>query len=86
MNRVLAKELGPKGVTVNTVSPGPIDTELFRAGKTEQQIKFFEGLHPLKRIGRTDEVSPVVAMLASPDSSWVNGQNIRVNGVRGPLH
>jgi NAD(P)-dependent dehydrogenase (short-subunit alcohol dehydrogenase family) len=86
ITRVLAKELGPKGVTVNAVSPGPVDTELFRTGKTEQQIQFYENLHPLKRIGRPDEVASIVAMLSSPESSWVNGQTILVNGVRGSIY
>ncbi|EIM92899.1 short chain type dehydrogenase [Stereum hirsutum FP-91666 SS1] len=80
LNRVLAKELGPKGITVNTISPGPIDTDMFRNGKTEQQIKFFEELHPQKRIGLPEEVAPLVAFLASDGSSWINGQNIRING------
>ncbi|OSX64509.1 hypothetical protein POSPLADRAFT_1045539 [Postia placenta MAD-698-R-SB12] len=80
MTRVLAKDLGARGITVNTVSPGPIDTDLFRAGKTEQIINFVANQHPGKRIGVPDEVSPVVAFLASAQASWVNGQNIMVNG------
>ncbi|KDQ51284.1 hypothetical protein JAAARDRAFT_41343 [Jaapia argillacea MUCL 33604] len=78
--RVLAKDLGSRGITVNTVSPGPVDTPLFRQGKTEQQINFIAGLNPAKRLGQVDEISPVVAFLASPDAGWINGQNIRVNG------
>lgn len=81
INRVLAKELGPKGITVNTVAPGPIDTDMFMAGKTEQQIEFFKSIHPQKRIGLPEEVAPLVAFLASSGSSWINGQTIRVNGV-----
>lgn len=81
MTRVLAKDLGARGITVNTVSPGPIDTDLFRAGKTEQIINLVANQHPGKRIGVPDEVSPVVVFLASAQASWVNGQNIMVNGV-----
>ena len=79
--RVLAKDLGARGINVNTVSPGPIDTDLFRHGKTEQQIAFFENIHPQKRLGQAEEVSNLVQFLVSDDASWVNGQNIRVNGV-----
>ncbi|KAI5123179.1 hypothetical protein M0805_003946 [Coniferiporia weirii] len=81
ITRVLAKDLGPRGITVNCVAPGPIDTDLFRNGKTEQQIAFFTNLHPQKRLGEPEEVAHVVAFLASPDASWVSGQTLMVNGV-----
>lgn len=80
--RVLAKDLGARNITVNTISPGPVDTPLFREGKTEQQIQFIAGLNPSKRLGLPDDIAPVVSFLASPAASWVNGQNIMVNGVR----
>ncbi|KAH8114235.1 NAD-binding protein [Phellopilus nigrolimitatus] len=78
--RVLAKDLGTRRITVNSIAPGPIDTELFRQGKSEQQIGFFLNMHPEKRLGEPEEVARVVAFLASPDSSWINGQTILVNG------
>jgi len=78
--RVLAKDLGTRGITVNCISPGPTDTELFRKGKTEQQIQFLANLNPQKRIPQPEEIAPAVAFLASPGASWVNGQNLPVNG------
>ena len=59
MSRVLAKDLGAKGITVNTVAPGPIDTDMFRQGKTEQLLNVFAGMHPQKRIGTPEEVANV---------------------------
>ena len=79
--RVLAKDLGARGINVNSVAPGPIDTDLFRKGKTEERISFFEGLHPQKRLGQPEEVSNVVQFLVSDEANWVNGQTIHVNGV-----
>lgn len=79
--RILAKDLGSKGITVNAICPGPVDTDLFRNGKTEQQIQFFASMHPQKRIGTPDEVAPVVAFLAKDEAGWVNGQKLFVNGV-----
>jgi len=78
--RVLAKDLGSRGITVNCVAPGPIDTEMFRKGKSDQLINFFENLHPQKRLGQPDEISGLVALLAGPGGSWINGQTIKVNG------
>jgi len=80
--RSLSKDLGARGITVNCVSPGPTDTPLFRAGKPEGVINFIAGLHPAKRLGNPAEIAPTVTFLASPGAAWVNGQNIRVNGVR----
>ncbi|CAL1712626.1 unnamed protein product [Somion occarium] len=78
--RVLAKDLGAKGITVNAICPGPVDTDLFRNGKTEQQIQFFANLHPQKRLASPDEIAPIVAFLARDEAGWINGQKVYVNG------
>ncbi|KAI8822374.1 NAD-P-binding protein [Fimicolochytrium jonesii] len=79
--RVLAKELSKSyGLTVNTVSPGPTATEMFFEGKSEQTLNFIKGLSPFNRFGEPNEIAAAVAFFAGPDSSWVNGHNLRVNG------
>jgi len=78
--RVLAKELGPRGVTVNAVAPGPVETELFLAGKTMADVQRLAGLAPQHRIGQPVDIADAVALLASPDAGWINGQIVRVNG------
>src|SRR5208283_3287367 len=80
MSHVLAKELGPRGITVNVVSPGPTDTELFGQGKTEQDIQRFAQLAALGRLGQPEDIADVVALLVSDDANWITGQNIRANG------
>ncbi|KAG0215931.1 hypothetical protein BGX28_007157 [Mortierella sp. GBA30] len=80
MVRTLAKDLGTKGISVNCVNPGPTDTEGFRHGKTEQQIKFFAGLSPYGRLGQPEDIAGAISLLASDSASWVNGQILRVNG------
>jgi len=78
--RVLAKDLGTKGITVNTISPGPTATSLFFAGKSEELIKKFEGFSPFNRLGQPEDIAGAVFFLAGPDSNWVSGQNIKVAG------
>jgi 3-oxoacyl-[acyl-carrier protein] reductase len=78
--RSLAKELGPRNITVNAISPGPTDTELFTNGKTPDQIRQFAQMAAFGRLGQPAEIAEVVAFLASEAAGWVTGQNIRVNG------
>jgi 3-oxoacyl-[acyl-carrier protein] reductase len=80
MTHVLAKELGPRGITVNVVAPGPVETDLFMTGKSEAQVKAITGMIPLGRLGQPDDIAGLVSFLAGPDSGWVNGQVIRANG------
>ncbi|BET09929.1 SDR family oxidoreductase [Pandoraea sputorum] len=78
--RVFAKELRGRRITVNAVAPGPVATELFLNGKTDEQIQTFAKMPPLERLGQPDDIANVVAFLAGPDSGWVNGQVLRANG------
>ncbi|KAB8332231.1 SDR family oxidoreductase [Scytonema tolypothrichoides VB-61278] len=80
ITRVIAKELGGRGITVNVISPGPTDTELFRQGKTEEQINRFSQMAALGRLGQVQDIADVVAFLASDEARWITGQNVRVNG------
>lgn len=78
--RVAAKELGGRGITVNAVAPGPVETGLFLDGKSEEDVQRMAGMAPQKRLGRPDDIAGVVAFLASPQAAWVNGQVVRANG------
>ena len=80
ITRVLAKELGPRGITVNAISPGPTDTELFRKGKTQSQIDGFARDTALGRIGTPADIANAVALLVSDGAGWISGQNICANG------
>ncbi|MGO4497339.1 SDR family oxidoreductase [Paenibacillus sp. 2RAB27] len=78
--RQLAKELGPKGITINAVAPGPVNTELFTVGKSEEQIKAIANMNSFGRLGEPEDISRVVLFLAGEESQWVTGQTLRVNG------
>lgn len=79
--RTLAKELGARFITVNTVSPGPIDTDLLREGVSDHKLQFFASIHPQKRLGLPTDIAPMIAFLATPEAAWISGQNIHINGV-----
>jgi 3-oxoacyl-[acyl-carrier protein] reductase len=78
--RILSKEFGPRGITVNAVSPGATETETYRTGKSQQFLASLEAMSAFGRLGRPDEIAAVVAFLASDAARWVTAQNIRVNG------
>ncbi|TWF58892.1 SDR family oxidoreductase [Neorhizobium alkalisoli] len=80
MTHVFAKEMGTRGITVNAVAPGPVETDLFMKGKNEAVVNAIIAMNPLKRLGQPQDIANVVAFLAGPDSGWVNGQVIRANG------
>jgi 3-oxoacyl-[acyl-carrier protein] reductase len=80
MTHVLAKELGPRGITVNVIAPGPVETELFLAGKSQEQVKAIVGMNPFGRLGTPDDIARITAFLASSEAGWVSGQTIRANG------
>jgi len=80
LTRSLAKELGDRQITVNVISPGPTDTELFTVGKTAEQIQRFTQMTALGRLGKVEDIADVTAFLCSEEARWITGQNIRVNG------
>lgn len=82
MTHILAKELGPRGITVNAVAPGPVATDLFLTGKSEELIQRMTKDIPLGRLGQPDDIARVVSFLASPESGWISGQVIKANGGR----
>ncbi|KAK2039453.1 short chain dehydrogenase [Colletotrichum somersetense] len=80
MAKFMAKDLASKGINVNAIAPGPIGTELFYKGKTDEMIQRAHASSPFNRMGTPEEVASVVLFLSGKESSWITGQTIRVNG------
>ncbi|HET7300789.1 MAG TPA: SDR family oxidoreductase [Oleiagrimonas sp.] len=77
---VLANELRGRDITVNAIAPGPVATELFFNGKSDERITQIAAQAPMERIGQPDEIASAASFLAGPDGAWVNAQVLRVNG------
>jgi 3-oxoacyl-[acyl-carrier protein] reductase len=80
LTQVLAQEMRGRGTSVNAVAPGPVATELFLHGKSEELIEHMAKMNPLERLGQTEDIARVVAFLVGPEGGWINGQTIRANG------
>jgi 3-oxoacyl-[acyl-carrier protein] reductase len=79
----LATELDPRGVTVNAIAPGPINSPFYFAAETEASAQFASRLSVAGRLGEWDEIIPIipiVAFLCTPDAQWITAQTIRANG------
>jgi 3-oxoacyl-[acyl-carrier protein] reductase len=79
MTRSLAREIGSRGVTVNCVAPGFIDTDMTRALSEEQKTALLQQI-PLGRLGNPEDVAAAVAFLASPQAAYITGTTLHVNG------
>ena len=78
--KYFAAALGPRGIRVNAIAPGVIDTDMSNFAKTDEGKTFVLGMQALKRIGQPADVGPVVAFLASDAARWISGDTIRVDG------
>jgi 3-oxoacyl-[acyl-carrier protein] reductase len=79
MTRSLAREIGSRGITVNCIAPGFIDTDMTRALSEEQRTALLQQI-PLGRLGSPEDVAAAVAFLASPQAAYVTGATLHVNG------
>jgi NAD(P)-dependent dehydrogenase (short-subunit alcohol dehydrogenase family) len=75
-----AAEMGARGIRVNAVAPGVVDTDMSSFTKTEAGREVALGLQALKRLAQPDDIAPVVAFLASDDAGWITGDIVRVDG------
>jgi len=81
ITRNFAKELGPRGIRVNAIAPGAIDTDMAQDFLgTEESREYIKGLQALKRIGQPNDIADAVLFLASDQSRWVDGRSIEVSG------
>ncbi|SDL12128.1 3-oxoacyl-[acyl-carrier protein] reductase [Pseudomonas delhiensis] len=78
LTRGFARDLGPRGITVNNVQPGPVDTDMNPdSGDFAESLK---GLMALDRYGRAEEIASFVAYLAGPEAAYITGANLLIDG------
>jgi 3-oxoacyl-[acyl-carrier protein] reductase len=77
--RSLAREVASRGITVNVVAPGFVDTDMTRALSDAQRSEL-AGRIPLGRLGTPQDIAGVVCFLASPAAAWITGETLNVNG------
>jgi 3-oxoacyl-[acyl-carrier protein] reductase len=77
MTRGLARDLGPRGITVNNVQPGPTETEIVGDEAVRAALRT---MSPVGRMGRDSEIASLVAWLAGPESAYVNGASLTIDG------
>jgi len=75
-----AAALGPRGIRVNAIAPGVVDTDISNFTKTEAGREVTLGMQALKRVAQPDDIAPVVAFLASDDARWITGDSIHIDG------
>jgi 3-oxoacyl-[acyl-carrier protein] reductase len=75
-----AAALGPRGIRVNAVAPGVVETDMSNFAKTEAGRDFTLNIQALKRLAQPDDIAPVVAFLASDDARWITGDTVQVDG------
>jgi NAD(P)-dependent dehydrogenase (short-subunit alcohol dehydrogenase family) len=80
MVKHFAVALGPRGIRVNAVAPGVVETDMSNFAKTEAGRDFTLSIQALKRVAQADDIAPVVAFLASDDARWITGDTVHVDG------
>ncbi|HEY0685588.1 MAG TPA: SDR family oxidoreductase [Steroidobacter sp.] len=78
--RVSSRELGARGITVNVVSPGPIDTDTLRKNVDPAQLEGLAQMTALHRLGTPEDVAAIVGFLVTPAAGWITGRNIHADG------
>ena len=86
LTKALALEFGPKGITVNTIPPGFIDTPMLRASESKgllgKGVEFHAAQTPVRRVGRPEDIAAACAYLVRDEAGYITGQVIGVNGGR----
>ena len=80
LTAIMAMEMRGRNITVNAIAPGPVATDLFLNGKSDELVARMAKMNPLERLGTPDDIAAAVAFLVGPDGGWINGQTLRANG------
>ncbi len=80
LTRMMCKELGTRGITVNSINPGAVNTPFFASAETPESTRFAASLSVAGRLGEIPDLVPLISFIASPSAQWINGQSLWING------